>query len=212
MRISFYDDGYKKSVRSPLFFSHKNVISLYLGGNSTPIYKGDYEGLKELYTRPKHVMCLFLLTKDGLVEVQTNISIAIDLLKKVQSQTLDYQIVLTPTVYDKDAPVSKPTMELLGPLAFKNPPTYAMITLGDPATDEVLKTLQAGKYAKLFNAYKEFRNGQTPEIIDQVKEVEIIDGPTIATAPKESARERVLRQERDKNLIEEPDLSDDLPF
>ncbi|MEI7898079.1 MAG: hypothetical protein WCJ26_13655 [bacterium] len=233
MRVSSFDSGYGKGVRSNLYFSHKNNISLYWSGDNKSFYRGDWEGAKKATQNPKQVMCLFLLTSGGLIEIQTNLSIAIDQLKRIKDKSFEYLITLTPTVYSKESNISKATKDILGPLCFTNPPTFADISLGDPLTNEIAAKYEAKKHARQFVKFKEYRNGLAPEpqsteIIEEgviepemsmhSQEREIVekhpfdDEPTIATAPVESAKDRALRKQAEKDVSEENIDFSDLPF
>lgn len=86
---------------------------------------------------PKKHRVLYVLTSAGLVKVETNVSISIDHMKRIDKQLTDNKIKLVPKLYSiGDSEISEKTKEILSAFAAKNPPKYAAISLGGEITDE----------------------------------------------------------------------------
>jgi hypothetical protein len=102
---------------------------------------------------------LFILNESGLLAIKTNISIAIDQMKKYETDLGEKMIILTPTEYDiNDPDISKVCKEKhLGALAATNKPKYAKITMGDALDEDILESLNVIDVIDNFTAWREYK-------------------------------------------------------
>lgn len=142
MKLSIFDDSDSKgmSYNSDYYFSN-NKIALFnpFSKDRRPVVSGTKEDIEkfaaDLTGNIKKCKTIFLYTKQGLVEISTNLTIAIDQLSVDTNTFLDNEIILTPALYDpEDETISAGAKKWLGKFAPKNPPKYANITIGDHIT------------------------------------------------------------------------------
>ena len=171
-RISAFDKnlGIKGgSYFSTYYFTNQDIVVLMAqnvrGGvdkvmSGTPIAIKEYIAAHFPGVQPKVHRILFVLNTEGLYAIKTNISLAIDQFNKMQDDFADRMMILTPTEYDPDDPeISKICKDKhLGPLAAKNRPKYAKITLGPEISDDMLEELGIDEVLANFKAWREYKN------------------------------------------------------
>lgn len=169
MRISAFDRNYGTkggTWSSSIYFSNKDQIALFnpKGGK---VVVGDRAAIDTYFStspelsgvQPKSHKIIFFLLPKGLYSVSTNISLAIDQLKQVENELADKCIILTPTEYDPaDQTISKKCKEKhLGPLAAKNRPKYASISVGPEITAQMFEEMDIIGTLNMFEEWKEGR-------------------------------------------------------
>jgi hypothetical protein len=98
---------------------------------------------------------LYLLNMQGIVSIETNMTIAIDQMGQMRDSLLDNFVKLTPAIYNPDEPdISKRAQEFLGKFAKKNPPKYAKIELDKPISDEAWAALNGDGVLDQFLAWQ----------------------------------------------------------
>lgn len=119
--------------------------------------------------RPTKRKLVYLLTKSGLITVQTNMVIFIDQIKHIKELLFDNLLDMTPATYDSKNPgISKKAQDILGKFAAKNPPNYASMCVGQPLTDEFWLQCNAQEVFETFVKWK----AQTTDVTKKVTEVE----------------------------------------
>jgi len=170
MRISAFDRNYGAKggiYTSSIFFTNKDQIALF-NPKGDKVATGDRIAIDMYFktqpelsgVQPKSHKIIYFLLPTGLYSVSTNVSLAIDQLKQLESQFADYCIILTPKEYDPaDQTISKKCKEVhLGPLAAKNRPKYASISVGPEITDQMFADMDI---IGTLNMFKEWKEGRT---------------------------------------------------
>ncbi len=212
-KLTCFDDelGSKGGSYFSSYYFKNNFVTLFkpVRGGIKRVVTGTMEAVEAYLTdakgNPSKKMVLFVLTQGGVVEVHTNISIAIDQFKaytKDKERLLDYMIKLSPKVYHKDNPdVGSKAKEILGKFADKNPPKYASLEQGKPITGEIAEKWDIESVCDEFLEWKEYRESQAP------KEPEDADKKQVENDINEPSSSRDL--DNPENL---EDSEDDLPF
>lgn len=122
--------------RSNLIFSHGHPVVLFkpTPQGSKKVYHGDVKGAEDYLKKEardvKKKGILFIISKSGLIRIETNLSVLIDNTKRkaFNDAKLEYLMELTPMMYDVESSyISKYTKERLGSLAKHNPFRYVEI-------------------------------------------------------------------------------------
>lgn len=203
-----------------IYFKNSDIITLFApgaDGKSIKKFSGNIEAVKSFLVnsrcQPKVHRCLYLLTNLGLVKVETNVTIAIDQMNRVEKELSDRLMVLTPMLYDPDGKtISKRGKDYLSKLAVKNPPKYAEISLGSEITDQQAEEWGLEAAIDEFMAWKEFKektgNATDADLADRnVARVADAHGnasPYLNNGPRE------LGSVQASTKVEE--VEDDLPF
>lgn len=210
MKLSAYDDNLG-SKGGNYFSSHyvnkENIVLFEPGKTIKRVCQGNMEEIEKWIATnttsraPRKKWCIFLLTEQGLVEVQTNITIAIDQLKKNKEAISERYVILVPTLYSPDNDLSKSCKEMLGKFATKNPPKYASLSTGELITE------------------MDFENWDTENVIETFKEWKK-QKASIQTTAAEPKAEEVISEEKEGEVfgkaqipnINPAEIKDDLPF
>jgi hypothetical protein len=157
---------------------------------------------------------LYVLNMQGIVSVETNMTIAIDQMGQLKDSLLDNFVKLTPMVYDPDNPgISKRAQEFLGKFARKNPPKYAKIELDKLITDEAWDALNGDDVLDHFLAWQK---SVKTEVVPATSLAEVAEQHRPQEAeifPKKSNNvdyEELDKKAEDSYNNEDP--GDDLPF
>lgn len=154
------------TYKTSFYFTKKDSVALF--GDGRVAAKGTMEEIENwvsMNTSEKKLSkkrVLFIKTKQGFVAIATNLSLAIDNIKKFDRETfLDYAITLTPQLYaPDDTAISQNCHEkYLGPLAATNPPTFAVISKGEAITDEMAAELNIEPFIDMYKAFKKYQTG-----------------------------------------------------
>lgn len=189
MAFDCFDPGFPPkggTYRSAPYFSKKDTITLF-DPTGKVAKRGSYEEI-EKHLNDNHVpvkkkMLIYLATEDGVLEIESNISVTIDLTSQHRDKLKTNIVKLTPTLLDvKGGDVSKKTVDILGKLAMRNPPKYAKFEFGPEITDSYANSIGLEDKLKSFIAWK----SDTNPVKDEPAKVE--------------------------TKIEEVDYSNDLPF
>ena len=181
------------SYFSTYYFSNQDIVVLMaqnVRGGVDKIMSGTPVAIKEYIVshfpgvQPKVSKILFVLNTDGLYAIKTNISLAIDQFNRLQDEFGERMMILTPTEYDPaDADISKMCKEKhLGPLADKNRPKYAKITLGPEISDEMLEELGIDDVLANFKAWREYKG--TNPATDDDKNTNVVEGAASGRGPQ----------------------------
>jgi len=164
MQFGAFDQQYGKnggSYVSTHYFSNKNRISLYspsgkvvLSGNMDKMIEWEKENRLQF----KKIKCLFVLTERGLIEIKTNVSIAIDQLKQHRESLKSNFIILAPKLYNREG-VTKSGQGFLGKLADTNPPKYADISVAETIPDNLITDWDMIKIIESWEEYVKGING-----------------------------------------------------
>ncbi len=188
MKMSSFDDNIGKNggqFFSSYYFNKERIVLFKPGKTLEKVITGTMEEVEAWIAsnttsgKPNKKRCFFVLTAEGLVEIQTNLSISIDQEKKNKEALSEKYIILTPATYSKtDKNVGIKTHEILGKLAVKNPPNYANITVGELISEEDFEKWGADEVIEAFAKWKE-QNTKTPEkaTITQEEEPPVNDVP-----------------------------------
>ena len=172
MKMSSFDDNIGKNggqFFSSYYFNKEKIVLFKPGKTLEKAIVGNMDEVEAWIAnnttsgKPNKKRCFFILTAEGLIEVQTNLSISIDQEKKYKDALSEKYIILIPAQYSKtDKNVGLKTHEILGKLAIKNPPCYACISVGELITEEDFETWGADEVIETFTKWKE-QNTKTPE-------------------------------------------------
>ena len=164
MKMSVFDNNHGKkggTWNSTWYFSNQDNVMIF-----TPEGNKDFRGTAEkaleylfntVRANPKKRSCLFMSTKEGLVEVQSNVTLTIAQQNTLRSANkdvfLDNVLTLTPATYAPEN-FDKKVADILGKLVEKNPPHYATITPVQQITDAIAEQLNVVELAKTFTTWK----------------------------------------------------------
>ena len=200
MTVGVFEASFGKkggSWNSSHYFTKKDTVVLWSPSNQID-FKGSAEDaadflFKTVRANPKKRMSLFVATDTGLIEVQTNVTLAIDLGKRIKKDLgedvfLDNVILLTPAIY-KAEDFGKDVHKIMKEsIVSKNPPKYAMIEVGSEISNTLAQELDLESLANQFSEWKaQISKGDTKVI--------------------ENSGSTVNEQEPQK-----PEITDDLPF
>lgn len=165
----------------------------------------------------KRKLVLFIATPEGIVEVQTNMSIGFGQLKKFKNDLTDNMIVLTPQIYsENNKDIDAASKKILGKLAKKNPPCYASISIGDPIDEMVIDTFNLGEVIDEFIAWKEFKMKKVEPKVEAKPEAEKEELPPLGSQTTEARQDYSRKAAKEKTPeIKDDDINgdmDQLPF
>lgn len=202
-----YRTNYHVSNKDMVLFEGSHVVAK---GDESVI--ADYI-LKNATGTMKKRMVFFVATHEGLVAIETNMTIGIDQLNKNRLQLLENEIIVNPKLYSPDdTEISNKAKGFLGKLAKTNPPKYAWITIGQPISDEMIELCNLDAHIDNFIKWKKFQTAKPEE-----KEPEI----HISESVNENIENNLTEKNTEKNTeIDAPvaDMpasvsnTDDLPF
>lgn len=164
LKMSVFDNNHGKkggTWNSTWYFTNQDKVVVF-----TPDGNKDFVGTAEkaleylfntVRANPKKRSCLFMATKEGLVEVQSNVTLTIaqnnTLRAKNKDVFLDSVIKLIPATYAPEN-FDKKVHDILGKLVEKNPPHYAVIDPVQPITDAIAEQLNLQELALTFTKWK----------------------------------------------------------
>ena len=164
MRLTAYDDnlGAKGgNFFSNYYFNRESVVLFKPGKTTTVACKGNMDEVEKWIASnttskiAKKKWCFFILTKNGLVEVQTNLSIAIDHIKKFKDPLTEKYCILTPAMFTPDTKdISNSCKQMLGKFATKNPPAYASLSVDEMISEDDFDNWGAVECIDTYNAWK----------------------------------------------------------
>jgi len=156
---------------------------------------------------------LFVVSKDACVEINTNMSLTIDLLSQFEKGTWEnFFCILTPKLFTGEEEwLGKRAKKALGELAVKNPPTYAFIEKGKEIPDEVGELWDVESYAKAYNEWHEHYKGlRTKDRGEQPEQTQdLAEAPDFAS---ELPPPNVTGPEKKAPKPKSKEKEDDLPF
>jgi hypothetical protein len=208
---------------TPYFTKDDRVAIMAASGGGVKIYERLSVEEAELWIaanttsqRATKRKLLYILNMNGIVTVETNMTIAIDQTNQLRDSLLDRYVKLTPTIYDPNNPkISKKAQKFLGKFASKNPPKYADIELSEVITDEHWEALNGDEILEGFLAWKKFISSPKAANITH-QETEEYHAPKEAVIFPEKSEKKgmpnVDYEELDKQAYQEEDPGDDLPF
>ena len=143
MRLFAYSDDLGKSggtYKSDYYWNSKH-IKVYDPVSRKVAVEGAMEDVEKFCAtaaegKPSKRQVIFMITKQGIITVTTNLSIAIDQLGGIKRELLDKKLVLTPELFSETSNVSSNAQSYLGKFIKKNPPLFANATLGGEISDK----------------------------------------------------------------------------
>lgn len=220
MRLTIFDDELGKnggSYNSDYYWDSKN-IKLFNPIDKKVEVQGDMEEIVKFAARctgnASKKQVIFLLTKQGIITITTNLSIAIDQLGNIsKDDKVSKMITLTPSLFSDESAVSNRAKGFLGKFVKKNPPLFADIKVGKEITDEDADIYRIEHYLDIFTTWLEYKQGkkENPGVVEGANpssynphEINRIDDDTDEDPfSKESEATNVPTGEED---------DDDLPF
>lgn len=215
MRMYAFDDELGKNGGNYFsdYYFNKDEVTLFKPGDKiVKAVKGNLEEVIEWIAgnttsrMAKKKVCIFLQTLDGLIEVQSNITIFIDQLKtcRRQAQSMDVflerMMILTPSVWTPESNVTKKAVDILGRFITKNPPKFADMVIGQPVPETWSEKL--GEVADLFIKWKKEKMQLGTAITTKVTtDIDEQNGK-----PEKTAQEKAVVKESQSPPY------DDLPF
>lgn len=217
MMFNIFDDNLGRDGGSYIssHYFDRNQVSIFKPekGTYVRVYQGDLDGAEKFAGNTtgkqlKKKMCLFVLNEAGLMEIRTNIAIAIENMGKIKDGLSSNYIVLTPELYSPtDTTIAKRVHEILGKLAKGNPPRFARVTLGEPLREEDFNDWGASELVDMYKAYKaQQMAAPKPKAQEQ---------PPLPTLKEQSEAENKPMTYADNPLTNNEipeDYKDDLPF
>lgn len=209
MKLSAFDDNLGSSGGN-YFSSHyvnkENIVLFRPGKKIESVAKGNIEVIEKWIATnttarsPRKKWCFFVLTEDGLIEIQSNITIAIDQLKRHKEAIKENYAHFTPSLYDETSDLTKSCKEMLGKFAKKNPPKYAYLQASELISIEDWEGWEAEETIKIFAEWKKQKASITTAIAEEVEE----------TKTEENKGEDFGKSQTPANVA--PEINDDLPF
>lgn len=203
-----------------IYFKNTDIVTLFAPGNdgkSIKKFSGNIEAVKSFLVnsrcQPKVHRCLYMLTKNGLAKIETNVTIAIDQLNKIEKELTEKKITLTPMLFDPESKtISKRGKEFLSKLAIKNPPKYAEITLGSEITDQEAEEWGIEAAIDEFVAWKEYKetSGNATDTDKNDPAVARVADAHGNESPFLNNGQRDLGKVQESTKVDE--VEDDLPF
>lgn len=199
MKMSLYDQTYGAnggSYNSSHYFSKADNIVIWNPANSIEFRGTAEEGEKWLMDTArqnvKKRMCLFLATINGLIEVETNVTLHISqaktILKENKDAFLDNIIKLSPAIYKKEHFGKDVHKIMKDSIVKKNPPKYGHIELDATITEEMAEELNVINLSETFTTWKEqiqHKNGNGKAAIkEEIAEEVIEDTPEFTSDGK----------------------------
>jgi len=208
MQFSAYDNENEVMYNSSMYLRKNNKIALFKKGNK--VASGTLENLEkylvsEGVSQIKKRWIYIILTKTGLISVETNVSIAIDQIKQIKKNNkdafIDNFIVLKPDVYDPDDKYFSQGLHKRMKItkAKKNYPFFARIEVGDEISENDFDEYNEEFYAEQFTEWTDFIMADGYEKVDN-------DGETY----NENSKSKDSFVENGDDM--ESDETDDLPF
>ena len=177
---------------SSYYFTNDNKIALFKPTSKgyEKITSGDIKFIESYISdnatgNIKKRKIIFLLIKEGVISIETNLIIYIshiNALRKVDKDVfIDNMMKLVPMRYDAANPcVDKRAQGFLGKFVIKNPPRYVDIETGKSITDKIIEEWGAEKVIDDFISWREFITQDKVDKLDEVKITEkIVDPDTI---------------------------------
>jgi len=202
------------------YFKNTDIVTLMKpgrDGRSEKCFSGNIEGVKSFLVnsrcQPKVIRCLYVLTNAGLVKIETNTTIAIDQMNKIEKELATNKLVLTPCLYDPETKtISKRGKEFLSKLAAKNPPKYAELSLGSPITDQEATDWNLDAALDEYIAWKEFKESKDNQ--GKTTETDHPDPSVTRQADKEGNASPYLNNGGRLGMAQQsaPEEESDLPF
>lgn len=174
MRFSVWDEDNNSFLNSNYYTSKKDV-ALYQG--SSLVMRGTLDEVSQkafdmTTNRPKKQKVIWLATEKGVVELRSNLVLAISELNPIsQDDMMDFVMEFTPELYDpEDKSISAKTKDYLGKFAPTNPPTFFRIKRSDPLNEEVAEVYGVIEKAKLLenwrDKWRENRHEEDRAVVD----------------------------------------------
>ncbi len=140
MKLEVYSTREEKFYRSNYYLNSRDV-KLY-SPDGKLVKQGSLKeisnyAIASLGSHPKKKKVLWIATEKGVVELRSNLVLAIDQLKPFsRDNKVSYTFKFTPHLYEPtDIDVSNSTKEILGKIAAKQPPTFVKINKHEQITN-----------------------------------------------------------------------------
>lgn len=153
------------TYRSDYFFK-KDRVTLYGGGDK--VFSGTADEVDAWVAKntsekgAKKRMVLFLLTRDGVVAITTNMTLGIDAVNGIGNMSQTNLVTVTPKLFSQsDKSIGRKAKEVLGKLAAKNPPAYASLAVGEEIDDMFATATNLGDVVDQFLEWKTYKMSTT---------------------------------------------------
>lgn len=166
LHMSVFDPNMGKnggSYNSTYYVQNDNLTMLMPTAKGWEVgIKGNKEAVvewlgKRTTATPKIRQILLVLTEDGLIAINTNLSIAISQLKANGEALTERYIILTPALYNQNSTtIDAKAKGYLGKLANTNPPKYSEITAGGLIKEEDFESWGADKHIAAYAEWKKW--------------------------------------------------------
>ena len=178
MCVEAFEDSLGKNggtIKSSPYFSN-GMIVLYDPTSSKPVFKGSmaeceaWAGANLSSKMLKKRRLLYVATKSGLIEINTNLSLSIDEKERFGNDNLMNNVIsLTPAIYDpEDKTISKKTHEFLK-IAKRNKPCYVKFGIVRKSMEDDYSEFNTDQCLHNFVLWKESKmpNGKVENIESQ---------------------------------------------
>lgn len=223
-KAEVYDMDAKKFYRTNFYLTNKEVKLFSSDGQL--VVHGTMDEVaawtnSNLGTNPRKKQILWIATMEGVIELRSNITLAIDALRGYRwNELMDYVFEFKPHVYSvKAKDVSNATKERLGKLAAKNPPSYFSMVKKEDLTDTLGDQMNLGAILNVYIKWKDYHKLNHEVETDSYS---IYKGEPLTTGA-DNSRNDLDRAEKDMNYhMAREDMKDkvataeegsgDLPF
>jgi hypothetical protein len=155
------------TYRSDYFFK-KDRVTMY--GNGEKVFAGTADEVDAWVAKntsekgAKKRMVMFVLTKNGIVAITTNMTLGIDSINGVGEKSQSNFVMVIPKLFsNSDKSVGRKAKEVLGKLAAKNPPSYASLSVGDEITDGFANATNLGDVIDQFVEWRNYKLSATKQ-------------------------------------------------
>jgi len=162
MHLEVYSTREEKFYRSD-YYTNSAKVKLFSPDGSLAI-DSDLKSvanfaISKLGSSPKKKKVLWIATEKGVIELHSNLVLAIDQLNKVtRDDKMNYLFKFTPHLYNPaDNEISATAKEYLGKIAAKQPPSFFKMSKSEPITDTII---QKFKLEEKLADYIEWQNHQ----------------------------------------------------
>jgi len=166
MHLEVFSTREQKFYRSD-YYSDNSRVKLFAPDGSLAI-ESDLKSVanyavSKLGSSPKKKKVLWIATENGVIELRSNLVLAIDQLKNVtRDERMNFLYQFTPHLYDPaDPEISATAKEYLGKIAAKQPPSFFKMTKFEPVTDTID---QNSRLKDKLSAFIEWQNNQKSSV------------------------------------------------
>lgn len=153
------------TYRSDYFFRKDRVV---LYGNGEKVVAGTADEIDAWVAKntsekgAKKRMVMFVLTKEGVVAITTNMTLGIDSVNGVGDKAQSNFVMVIPKVFsNSDKGIGRKAKEVLGKLAAKNPPAYASLEVGHEISDDFANKTNLGDVIDQFVEWRSYKMSMT---------------------------------------------------